>query len=66
MCKNDVWVFLQSQGQLFKTRRNYVTFFIDGLCSPSATDERHEKIYEDMHAPPHTLCRVSAVILPIC
>jgi hypothetical protein len=25
-----------------------------------------EKIYEDMHAPPHTSCRVSAVILPIC
>jgi hypothetical protein len=33
MCTDDVWVFRQSQGQLFKTRRNYVTFFIDGLCS---------------------------------
>jgi hypothetical protein len=39
MCRDDVWVFRQSQGQLFKTRRNYVTFFIDGLCSPTAIRE---------------------------
>jgi hypothetical protein len=38
MCTDDVWVFRQSQGQLFKTRRNYVTFLIDGLCSPSAIE----------------------------
>lgn len=49
-CFANLRVFSQNSEEL-------CNFFIAGLCFPVTIDNRHEKIYEAMHAPLHAVSR---------